>query len=569
MSVNDTPAWKALEEHASEMQNTHLRDLFTENTAKRQTRFDTLSITHEHLLLDFSKQRITQTTLLLLKNLAKDCQLDEWKTRLFSGDTINTSENRPALHTALRLPEKSELLLDEHNIADDVHANLEHMTSMVERIHAGQWRGYSGLPIDTIVNIGVGGSDLGPLMACKALTDAQPPAGHLLKMHFVSSMDGSQIADLLDQLSPETTLFIISSKSFTTIDTLSNANTARQWLKSASGIKDTLLNRRHFIGVSASQEKMNQWGIPEKSQLNFWDWTGGRYSMWSAIGLPIALRIGMPGFKAMLSGAHAMDEHFKTAPFEQNLPVQLGMIGIWNINFLDIHAHAILPYDGRLSHLPAYLEQLEMESNGKSVSRKGETINYHTCPILWGEIGPNAQHAFYQLLHQGTESVMCDFIAPSRRYEEFDNSELQQQHQLSLANCLAQSRLLALGDAAIAGNDAAPIHKRYRGNQPSTTILIDELTPYSFGQLIALYEHKVFVQSVIWDINPFDQWGVELGKKMATDLLKPLSEKQPTALKEQGATAFDSSTEGLLSAILQQQEHTKEQAQAKAKGSEL
>lgn len=569
MSVNDTPAWKALEEHASEMQNTHLRDLFTENTAKRQTRFDTLSITHEHLLLDFSKQRITQTTLWLLKNLAKDCQLDEWKTRLFSGDTINTSENRPALHTALRLPEKSELLLNEHNIADDVHANLEHMTSMVERIHAGQWRGYSGLPIDTIVNIGVGGSDLGPLMACKALTDAQPPAGHLLKMHFVSSMDGSQIADLLDQLSPETTLFIISSKSFTTIDTLSNANTARQWLKSASGIKDTLLNRRHFIGVSASQEKMNQWGIPEKSQLNFWDWTGGRYSMWSAIGLPIALRIGMPGFKAMLSGAHAMDEHFKTAPFEQNLPVQLGMIGIWNINFLDIHAHAILPYDGRLSHLPAYLEQLEMESNGKSVSRKGETINYHTCPILWGEIGPNAQHAFYQLLHQGTESVMCDFIAPSRRYEEFDNSELQQQHQLSLANCLAQSRLLALGDAAIAGNDAAPIHKRYRGNQPSTTILIDELTPYSFGQLIALYEHKVFVQSVIWDINPFDQWGVELGKKMATDLLKPLSEKQPTALKEQGATAFDSSTEGLLSAILQQQEHTKEQAQAKAKGSEL
>ena len=574
MSVNETPAWKALDNHAATMKKTHLRDLFS--GSELTSRFDTLSVSHQHLLLDFSKQRITQTTLSLLKALATDCQLDDWKARLFSGDTINTSENRPALHTALRLPANSELLLDEHNIAEDVHVNLTQMGSMVERIHAGQWRGYSGLPIDTIVNIGVGGSDLGPLMACKALTDAQPPAGHQLKVHFVSSMDGSQIADLLDQLSPETTLFIISSKSFTTIDTLSNANTARQWLKSASNVKTELLNRRHFIGVSASQEKMNQWGIPENSQLNFWDWTGGRYSMWSAIGLPIALRIGMPGFKAMLSGAHAMDEHFKTAPFEENLPVQLGMIGVWSINFLDIHAHAILPYDGRLSHLPAYLEQLEMESNGKSVSRQGETIHYHTCPILWGEIGPNAQHAFYQLLHQGTESVMCDFIAPARRYEELDNSELQQQHQLSLANCLAQSRLLALGDAAIAGNDAAPIHKRYRGNQPSTTVLIDELPPYSFGQLIALYEHKVFVQSVIWDVNPFDQWGVELGKKMATDLLKPLLKEQPATLKEQ---PFDSSTEGLLSAILQKQELYKqgqkqeltqqEQAQAKEKGSAL
>jgi glucose-6-phosphate isomerase len=545
LSVTETAAWKALEDHAAIMQNTHLRDLFLADSLEKK-RFDELSLRHEHLLLDFSKQRITQNTLTLLKALADNCQLNDWKERLFNGDRINTSEDRPALHTALRQPYDSHLQLADH-IIEDVHANLAHMGSMVERIHAGQWRGYSGLPIDTIVNIGVGGSDLGPLMACKALSDAQPPAGHQLKMHFVSSMDGSQIADLLDELSPTSTLFIISSKSFTTIDTLSNANTARQWLKSASGVKTELLNRRHFIGISASAEKMNQWGIPENSQLNFWDWTGGRYSMWSAIGLPIALRIGMPGFKAMLSGAHAMDEHFKTAPFEENLPVQLGMIGIWNINFLNIHAHAILPYDGRLSHLPAYLEQLEMESNGKSVSRQGKAIGYSTCPILWGEIGPNAQHAFYQLLHQGSESVMCDFIAPARRYDDSDNQGLQQQHQLSLANCLAQSRLLALGDAAIAGNDTAPIHKRYRGNQPSTTVLLDELSPYSFGQLIALYEHKVFVQSVIWDINPFDQWGVELGKKMATDLLKPLE-------KEAASSSFDSSTEGLLSAILNKQE---------------
>ncbi|SIT09029.1 glucose-6-phosphate isomerase [Neptunomonas antarctica] len=546
MSVTETAAWKALEDHAAMMQNTHLRDLFLADSSDKK-RFDELSLSHEHLLLDFSKQRITQNTLTLLKALADNCQLNDWKARLFNGDHINTSEDRPALHTALRQPEDSHLALANHNIIGDVHANLAHMASMVERIHAGQWRGYSGLPIDTIVNIGVGGSDLGPLMACKALSDAQPPEGHQLKMHFVSSMDGSQIADLLDRLVPTTTLFIISSKSFTTIDTLSNANTARQWLKSASGVKTELLNRRHFIGISASAEKMNQWGIPENSQLNFWDWTGGRYSMWSAIGLPIALRIGMQGFKAMLSGAHAMDEHFKTAPFEENLPVRLGMIGIWNINFLNIHAHAILPYDGRLSHLPAYLEQLEMESNGKSVSRQGEAIGYSTCPILWGEIGPNAQHAFYQLLHQGSESVMCDFIAPARRYDDFNNKGLQQQHQLSLANCLAQSRLLALGDAAIAGNDTAPIHKRYRGNQPSTTVLLDELNPYSFGQLIALYEHKVFVQSVIWDINPFDQWGVELGKKMATDLLKPL-ENEPSY------SSFDSSTEGLLNAILNKQE---------------
>lgn len=559
MSVKESSAWKALEQHADTMQSTHLRDLFLQDTPvdapanidKTNSRFDTFSVSNGSLLLDFSKQRITQTTLSLLKNLSRDCQLERWKERLFSGDTINTSENRPALHTALRLPYNSQLSLDNHNIVTDIQANLAHMSSMVARIHAGQWRGYSGLPIDTIVNIGVGGSDLGPLMACKALSDSQPPAGQQLKMHFVSSMDGSQIANLLDQLSPTTTLFIISSKSFTTIDTLSNANTARQWLKSASGVKDELLNRRHFIGVSASPDKMSQWGIPEKSQLNFWDWTGGRYSLWSAIGLPIALRIGMTGFKEMLSGAHAMDEHFKNAPFEENLPVQLGMIGIWNINFLNIHAHAILPYDGRLSHLPAYLEQLEMESNGKSANRQGNSIDYHTCPILWGEIGPNAQHAFYQLLHQGTESVMCDFITPARRYDGFENTELQQQHQLSLANCLAQSRLLALGDSAIEGNDKAPIHKRYRGNQPSTTVLIDELTPYSFGQLIALYEHKVFVQSVIWEVNPFDQWGVELGKKMATELLKPL-------LNDNAPATFDSSTTGLLNSILSLQTLDKE-----------
>jgi glucose-6-phosphate isomerase len=328
---------------------------------------------------------------------------------------------------------------------------------------------------------------------------------------------------------------------------MSNANTALQWLRQASGAEDEVLYRRHFIGISAEAEKMADWGIPPNSRLQLWDWIGGRYSMWSAIGLPIALEIGMHNFHQLLAGAHAMDQHFLSAKFEKNLPVMLAMIGIWNINFLNIRAHAILPYDGRLSHLPSYLEQLEMESNGKNVSRDGEEIDYNTCPILWGEIGPNAQHAFYQLLHQGTESVMCDFVTTARRYQNSGNPELQEQHRLSLANCLAQSRILALGDSVMDSDVAAPFFKRYRGNQPSSTILLDELTPYSFGQLIALYEHKVFVQSVIWNINPFDQWGVELGKQMATTLIDPLSRRDTDE-------EFDPSTNGLLASVLGQQE---------------
>ena len=543
MRVTDTPAWKALKDHAKNMDAVHLKTLFQQDP----TRFSDFSVRNEQLLLDFSKQRITHDTLTLLKSLSESCQMDEWKERLFRGDHINTSEDRPALHTALRQPAGDTLMLDGENLVEDVQANLDKMADIVERIQSGQWRGYSGLPIDTIVNIGVGGSDLGPYMTCSALTNAQLPSGRKLNVHFVSSMDGSQIADLLGTLVPMRTLFILSSKSFTTIDTLSNANTAREWLRSASGVKDEILNRRHFIGVSANPAKMVEWGIPKKSQLNFWDWTGGRYSMWSTIGLPIALKIGMPRFKELLAGAHAMDTHFKNAPFEENLPTLLGMISVWNINFLGIHAHAILPYDGRLAHLPAYLEQLEMESNGKSVSRQGEPVELRTCPIIWGEVGPNAQHAFYQLLHQGTESVMCDFIAPARRYQDTGNAELRQQHTLTLANCLAQSRILALGDSVLDDNESAPVHKRYRGNQPSTTVLLDELTPFSFGQLIALYEHKTFVQSVIWDINPFDQWGVELGKKMATDLLKPLA-------KESTGDNLDSSSKGLLDIIHAKQE---------------
>ena len=510
-------------------------------------RFKAFSRRNGNLLLDYSKQRVTPKTIELLCSLARECDLNAWIEKLFSGDAINTSENRPALHTALRLPPDSKLNLDGDNIVSGIHETLGRMEQIVNRIHAGQWRGYSGLPVTTIVNIGVGGSDLGPFMASKALAGWQQAATNSIDLFFVSTMDGSQLVDHLDDLDPATTLFIISSKSFTTIDTLSNANTALQWLRQSSGAEDEVLFRRHFIGISADADKMAYWGIPPKSRLQLWDWIGGRYSMWSAIGLPIALEIGMHGFRDMLSGAHAMDRHFRSADFDSNLPVLLAMISIWNINFLNIRAHAILPYDGRLSHLPAYLEQLEMESNGKNVSRDGKSLDYNTCPIIWGEIGPNAQHAFYQLLHQGTESVMCDFVVPARRYQDNGNLELQQQHTLTLANCLAQSRILALGDTVIDDEVTAPYFKHYGGNQPSTTILLDELTPYSFGQMIALYEHKVFVQSVIWDINPFDQWGVELGKQVATTLIDPLTQHRAD-------TDFDSSTNGLLAAILDQQD---------------
>jgi glucose-6-phosphate isomerase len=543
MGLSDRTAWKNLRKHAVKTGNLHLAELFGEDT----DRFDGFSLREGNLLFDYSKQRVSRKTLEMLCQLARESDLNSWIEKMFSGDKVNNSENRAALHTALRLPPGNKLMVDGKDIVSDIHNTLGRMEQIVNRVHAGQWRGFSGRPVDTIVNIGVGGSDLGPFMASKALTGADAPGATKLKIIFVSTMDGSQIVEHLGSLNPATTLFIISSKSFTTIDTLSNANTAFQWLRHASGADDEVLFRRHFIGISASNERMADWGIPPNSRLALWDWIGGRYSMWSAIGLPIALEIGMDGFRQMLAGAHQMDQHFRTQKLEKNLPVMLAMIGIWNINFLNIRAHAILPYDGRMGHLPAYLGQLEMESNGKSVNRDGASIDYNTCPILWGEIGPNAQHAFYQLLHQGTESVMCDFVVPARRYQDSGNPELQEQHKLTLANCLAQSRILALGDTVIDDEETAPFFKRYSGNQPSTTLLLDELTPFSFGQLIALYEHKVFVQSVIWDINPFDQWGVELGKQVATTLTEPLSQSNVE-------NDFDSSTNGLLKSIFEQQD---------------
>lgn len=528
-------AWQRLSEHAEEMKTLHLKELL-----KDEARIHSLKHRHDHLLLDFSKQRILPETFKQLTELAEASELTKHIERLFEGDIVNQSEQRPALHTALRAPKSARIEYQGRNVIDEVYESLASMEEIVTQIHAGQWRGFSGEPITTIVNIGVGGSDLGPMMACKALAEFRAPTEQKLEFIFVSSMDGSQLAEVLDHLNPANTLFILASKSFTTIDTLANGATAREWLCNASGLDDTLLMKRHFIGVTAVPDKANEWGIPCENQLHFAQWVGGRYSLWSAIGLPIALKIGMTGFRQLLDGAHSMDQHFRNTPFERNLPVLLALTEIWNINFLDIHAHAILPYDGRLAHLPAYLEQLEMESNGKSVTQSGEPVTRRTCPVLWGEVGPNAQHAFYQLLHQGTEKVMSDFILPARRYDEH-SEELKKQHRLALANCLAQSRTLALGDDVIKQAETAPAHKRYPGNQPSTTFLLDELNPYNFGALIALYEHKVYTQAVIWNINPFDQWGVELGKVMANELLESIENHE--------TGNFDGATNALLTEI--------------------
>ncbi|WP_416240492.1 glucose-6-phosphate isomerase [Acinetobacter sp. 2JN-4] len=522
----------------------HLNQLFAADVS----RFNKFSVEYDQIVLDFSKHRIDQPILDGLVDLAHSQDLTQWIKKLFSSAQINFTEHRAAMHWALRLPKTSP---DFSNINQHVQSQLEHMYALVEKIHTGQYRGATGEVIQDVVNIGVGGSDLGPLMVTHALSDFKVKTAKPLDVHFVSTMDGSQLSALLHQLRPETTLFIISSKSFGTIDTLSNAETVRQWLEKSLGTDAKILTN-HFIGVSTKAEKMTEWGIAPDKQLLLWDWVGGRYSLWSCIGLPIALMIGVDGFKQLLAGAYAIDQHFQTAPFAQNIPVLMGLLGVWNNNFLDIQTHAVLPYDGRLKYFASYLQQLEMESNGKSTQRNGEKVEMATCPIVWGEVGPNAQHAFYQLLHQGTHSVSCDFIAPVKRYNanQFTYVEsadaLVEQHHLALSNCLAQSRLLAFGNQALAADELRdlPAYKQYEGNQPSSTILLKELNPYSLGMLIALYEHKVFVQSVLWNINPFDQWGVEKGKEIANQLLPILNREQDDL------SVFDASTQGLLRVLL-------------------
>lgn len=529
---------------AKKFKNLHLNDLFQSDPE----RFEHLHIENNGLLFDYSKERLDQNVLDQLIALANEKQLVRWIDKLFSKEHINHTEHRSAMHWALRTPRLNDEQDPDFDVNQLVHQQLDKMTEIVHKIQSGQFRGTTGEKITDVVNIGVGGSDLGPLMVCRALAPYQN-ATDQINVHFASTMDGSQLSQIVENLRPASTLFIISSKSFTTVDTLSNADTARQWLIESLGDRESVM-RCHFIGVSTSTEKMQNWGISPDLQLNLWDWVGGRYSLWSAIGLPIAILIGMERFKEFLQGAYFIDQHFRNADWHENLPVLLALIGIWNNNYLDIHTHAILPYDGRLEFFTSYLQQLEMESNGKSIRRDDSQVDYPTCPIIWGEVGPNAQHAFYQLLHQGTLTVSTDFIIAKTRYRNKQLSKrdkpfeaLQKQHQLSISNCLAQSRLLAFGSHAVKNSESMPSYRQYYGNKPSSTIIIPQLDPFYLGTLIALYEHKVFVQSVLWDINPFDQWGVEMGKAIAQELLPYIGHAAEVD------DTLDSSTKGLLKAF--------------------
>lgn len=548
--------WETLRAHAARLRQQHLSELF----AQDPQRFEQL---HRHvgpLLFDFSKQRLDGEALQLLARLADERDLGGWIERLFAGEEVNGTERRAAMHWALRAPADGSIPEPREGLYAEVEEQLQKMRELINKLHSGQWRGVTGEVVTDVVNIGVGGSDLGPLMVCRALEECDVTTA--LNVHFVSSMDGSQLAYLLRELRPHTTLFVISSKSFTTVDTLYNANTARSWLREALGREQSVVDC-HFLGISADARRMTDWGIHEDHQLRLWDWVGGRFSVWSAIGFPVALSIGMPAFRDFLAGGHFMDTHFRTAPWLENVPVLMALTGVWNTNMLGINAHAILPYDARLKYLPSYLEQLEMESNGKSVTRDGEPVEGSTSPVIWGEVGPNAQHAFYQLLHQGTQVVTCDFIVSAMRYHEATpvTTTLEGQHELALANCLAQSRLLAFGEAALPQGEQMPFYKRYKGNQPSSTLMLDELTPFALGVLLAAYEHKVFTQAVMWQINPFDQWGVELGKKIALETLS-LIHQQPDAndlsaqlLADRNRSlrdSMDASTTGLIDFIQQQ-----------------
>ncbi|MBS1190776.1 MAG: glucose-6-phosphate isomerase [Rhodocyclaceae bacterium] len=531
MAINliNTPEWHALAAHAEAFGNRHLRELF----AADGQRFEHFSLRQGDLLLDFSKQRVGADTLDLLHRLAAAADIPGWTAKMRAGETINHTEGRAVLHIALRAPQGSP------DARPEVAAVLDRLRSFCHRIHDDTWRGFSGQRITDVVNIGIGGSDLGPRMAVRALAARQQPD---LKLHFVSNVDGADLAGTLAGLNPRTTLFIVASKTFTTLETMANACSARDWLVAAAGSQAAVA--RHFVAVSTNLKATSDFGIPPENVFEFWDWVGGRFSLWSAIGLPLALAIGFQQFEELLAGAHAMDEHFFSAPAAENLPLTLALLDLWNTDFLDACSHAVLPYSQSLGLLPAYLEQLEMESNGKQVNREGQPVGVATAPILWGEAGTSGQHSFYQLLHQGGRLIPCDFIL----LKEAD-FPLPGHHEQLLANCLAQSAALAFGqteeEARAAGASAALApYKVFPGNQPSSTLVLPALSPFALGQLVALYEHKVFCLGILWGINSFDQWGVELGKQLAGRLTPMLAGKGGDAL-------FDASTRGLMAALRQ------------------
>ncbi|EEZ8283357.1 glucose-6-phosphate isomerase [Escherichia coli] len=538
INPTQTAAWQALQKHFDEMKDVTIADLF----AKDGDRFSKFSATFgDQMLVDYSKNRITEETLAKLQDLAKECDLAGAIKSMFSGEKINRTENRAVLHVALRNRSNTPILVDGKEVMPEVNAVLEKMKTFSEAIISGEWKGYTGKAITDVVNIGIGGSDLGPYMVTEAL---RPYKNHL-NMHFVSNVDGTHIAEVLKKVNPETTLFLVASKTFTTQETMTNAHSARDWFLKAAG--DEKHVAKHFAALSTNAKAVGEFGIDTANMFEFWDWVGGRYSLWSAIGLSIVLSIGFDNFVELLSGAHAMDKHFSTTPAEKNLPVLLALIGIWYNNFFGAETEAILPYDQYMHRFAAYFQQGNMESNGKYVDRNGNVVDYQTGPIIWGEPGTNGQHAFYQLIHQGTKMVPCDFIAPA-----ITHNPLSDHHQKLLSNFFAQTEALAFGKSREVveqeyrdqGKDPATLDyvvpfKVFEGNRPTNSILLREITPFSLGALIALYEHKIFTQGVILNIFTFDQWGVELGKQLANRILPELKD-------DKEISSHDSSTNGLI-----------------------
>jgi len=538
-SVNftQTQAYKYLSDHLVEISDKHLRELFAEDPA----RFDKFSIQFKDILLDYSKNRINDKTIALLVQLAKECGLKDAIEAMFTGAEINQTEGRAVLHTALRNQSNAAVLVDGKDVMPDVNEVLTKIEKFVNSVVSGEWKGYTGKAITDVVNIGIGGSDLGPVMVTEAL---KPYKTHL-DLHFVSNVDGTHIAETLKKVNPETTLFLIASKTFTTQETMANAHSARnRFLESGATEGDVA---KHFAALSTNATAVSAFGIDTANMFEFWDWVGGRYSLWSAIGTSIALGIGFDNFKALLGGAHAMDKHFRETDFEQNIPVILALLGVWYNNFFEAESHAILPYDQYLHRFAAYFQQGDMESNGKYVDRNGEAVEYQTGPIIWGEPGTNGQHAFYQLIHQGTKLIPCDFIAPAQSHNKIGSH-----HTLLLSNFFAQTEALMNGktneevvaELKAAGKSEADVEKLapfkvFEGNRPTNSFLLKQVTPESLGALIAAYEHKIFVQGIIWNVFSFDQWGVELGKQLANKIL-------PELQSEDDISSHDASTNGLI-----------------------
>jgi len=537
-ALTESLTWKALSEHFESISKSHMRQLFKDDPE----RFDKFTLRFKDILLDYSKNRCSEETIKLLVAVANEAGLRSAIDRMFNGEKINNTEDRAVLHVALRNRSNHPVMVDGEDVMPGINDVLARMRDFTDRVRSGEWLGSTGKPITDIVNIGIGGSDLGPVMVCEAL---KPFAQEGLNVHFVSNVDGTQIVETLKGLSRETTLFVIVSKTFTTQETIANAKTARDWFLTRGGSKAAVA--KHFVAVSTNAKAVQNFGIDADHMFEFWDWVGGRYSLWCAVGLSIALYIGMDNFEKLLSGAHDMDEHFRTAPFEENMPVVLGLLGVWYNNFFEADSHAILPYDQYMHRFPAYFQQGDMESNGKRVTRDGEAVDYSTGPIIWGEPGTNGQHAFYQLIHQGTKLVPTDFLAPIDT-----KNPIGQHHTLLLSNFFAQTEALMLGKTedevrseleaeGLAGEalEAAIPHRVFPGNRPSNSILFQKLFPETLGALVAMYEHKIYVQSVIWNLNAFDQWGVELGKQLARKIL-------PELMLDDEVTSHDSSTNGLI-----------------------